>query len=57
MLPFQTLDSYSVSRIALTAFLLLYSVEFLINTGRGSVKAVNGASIVSLALIGVIGLS
>jgi UDP-GlcNAc:undecaprenyl-phosphate GlcNAc-1-phosphate transferase len=57
MLPFQTLDSYSVSRIALTAFLLLYSVEFLINTGRGSVRAVNVASIASLALIGVIGLA
>jgi UDP-GlcNAc:undecaprenyl-phosphate GlcNAc-1-phosphate transferase len=55
LLPFETLDSYSVSRIVLTAFLLLYGVEFLINTGRGSVKAVNVSSIASLALIGIIG--
>ncbi len=57
LLPFETLDTYSVSRIALTAFLLLYGVEFLINTGRGSVKAVNVGSIGALALIGIIGLS
>lgn len=56
LLPFETLNLYSVSRIALTTFVLLYAVEFLINTGRGSVMLVNAASILTLVTIGAMGL-
>lgn len=55
-LPFETLTIYSVSRMAITTFILLYAVEFLINTGRGSVMLVNHAAIITLAIIGGKGL-
>lgn len=53
-LPFDTITANSVGQIALTVFLLLYAVEFLINTGRGSVIAINVGAIVVLGLIGII---
>ena len=57
LLPFETLTTYSVSRVVLTAFLMLYAVEFLANVGRGSVKAVNVGSIAALGIIGVMGVT
>lgn len=57
LLPYETLSTYSVSRVALTVFLMLYAVEFLANVGRGSVRAVNVGSIAALGLLGLIGVT